>query len=497
MKSIFHGKGKRKALVMRTTTSLLLLAFFLVNANLCLQLLTISGSGERYDSHGLFGTSANDHAPDLLLGSAIWDGNEQETLYNFKVIYQDQDNDAPSYVRANVNGISRPMGPVNETDVDYSDGRTYEVMVRVTPGICVFYFTCSDGNFTCTTNQTAIVVDEPSSDSGPSPLEIYLVVIIVIGVALIVLVVGFMAYKRRFIQKAKITVVNPTPRHPFSPGEFKEFASRIDSGLENGHAAAMQQPTQDEYITPVDTMASFSAPELGLLPPPGATVLPTQQDIPPPPVLPSNTVDDSTGIRNISTIDDTSGQENAGNAIINADNLDASTSNPPERLQEDPETENLENQQDELTGGDMELSQDGVPSDSGNAGMVMNEAPDLDGGEQDDTSLNEPVGTGGTMENERTLVPTRAVGPIEPRAEAEIRKKMKIYKYVCKNCKIKTIVKNPDPSYIYLCPNCEKELTLLARCKNCGSSIALKSQDVLSSSEGGFECPICHENVIP
>ncbi|MFX0099840.1 MAG: hypothetical protein ACFFCS_09665 [Candidatus Hodarchaeota archaeon] len=479
----YYKQKKQRMIYLRILACIVVILFIFIN---CIPISFYLRNKEPSGNSIVIGpmaTSANDNAPVLIFGAKIANGSEQDTVYDFKVVYLDQDNNAPYYVWAVVDSVQYSMVPEDPGDVNYTDGCTHALPtpIELEPGNHTFHFTCSDGNYTCTTTPLSFSVDNPGPEY--TPLGVYIVLMGIAGAIFAAVVSGFTIYKKGFVNKARITVVNPTPRHPFSPGEFKEFAARIDSELPDVNTRAPRTPSPpiEEYVTPLNAYTSFMPPDSGLLPPSTTEDYLINQDEPDTSGFQGGTVDDSTGIRTRPVDAGTSQQSNLPRATFIEENEDGESAVTPE----------------EYPDGNINTSSDGSePSIQVQSGQISQEDPRANDNEAGASFLKGDVDTNVKLESTHVTVPTKAIGLVEPRVEARLGKTMRISKYVCKQCKIKTLVKNPEPGCIYLCPRCEENLTLLARCKNCGSSLAMKSQEALLSSEVIIKCPICHEKVV-
>ncbi len=69
----------------------------------------------------------------------------QSILFNFSVRYTDQDNDGPAYVNVRINGTAYPMTRVDDSDSNFTNGCTYQLITPLQPGTYVHSFECSDG----------------------------------------------------------------------------------------------------------------------------------------------------------------------------------------------------------------------------------------------------------------------------------------------------------------------------------------------------------------
>jgi len=99
----------------------------------------------------IFIISVNSYAPTLeSLGFSPAYGNF-ETLFKFRVVYSDQDNNAPFYVNLRLNNKVFSMEKSDSTDHNYRDGCIYQYSISLSPRRYIYSFECYDLMFTCET----------------------------------------------------------------------------------------------------------------------------------------------------------------------------------------------------------------------------------------------------------------------------------------------------------------------------------------------------------
>ena len=89
----------------------------------------------------------NLYQPSLVNGSVFPKSGDQATLFNFTVLYQDLDSDAPTFINVRINGTSYSMEKVDIFDNDYLNGVSYQYKTYLSPELYnyTYYFECSDG----------------------------------------------------------------------------------------------------------------------------------------------------------------------------------------------------------------------------------------------------------------------------------------------------------------------------------------------------------------
>jgi hypothetical protein len=120
---------------------------------------TIDLGGGNYYAYDFIGTNApmeiivNDYSPELTQGSVNPQSGNQASLFNFTVVYTDQDNNPPFDIDVFINGTSYSMVQQNPFDTNYTDGCIYEYSTYLNPDPFnyTYYFECNDGIFSNST----------------------------------------------------------------------------------------------------------------------------------------------------------------------------------------------------------------------------------------------------------------------------------------------------------------------------------------------------------
>ncbi|MBN2150023.1 MAG: DUF4350 domain-containing protein, partial [Candidatus Lokiarchaeota archaeon] len=127
---------------------------------------------------------AENASPLLHLAQVVCDTQSDPAICTFRVIYQDLDNDMPSYVHVFVDGVQHGMYKEVSTDVDYTDGCAYVLSLSMAPGTHAYHYAASDALHLVTTPDTTLAVPEPPN--GVSAVLIpWLVAIAGIGLAVV------------------------------------------------------------------------------------------------------------------------------------------------------------------------------------------------------------------------------------------------------------------------------------------------------------------------
>lgn len=97
----------------------------------------------------LFHAKPNDFAPKLSAGNVIPKIGYQNTLYNFSVIYSDQDDNNPIKMDVIINTIRYSMSKVDFNDNNYTDGCLYQFYTYLPSSTLnySYYFKCDDGKY--------------------------------------------------------------------------------------------------------------------------------------------------------------------------------------------------------------------------------------------------------------------------------------------------------------------------------------------------------------
>ncbi len=89
-------------------------------------------------------TAAN-AAPTLTSGAVSPTSGTVDDLFTYTVVYTDADNDAPAYVRVDIDGTTHSMSASNTGDTDHSNGKAYEYSTTLDAGSHTYRFRASDG----------------------------------------------------------------------------------------------------------------------------------------------------------------------------------------------------------------------------------------------------------------------------------------------------------------------------------------------------------------
>lgn len=131
------------------------ITFTLINLNfipdvyywrVCPHFESFTGNWSEYFT---FDLSVNYYPPTLDFSSVTPNQGDQFTLFNFTVIYFDQDNNAPQYLNTIINGVSFIMEKLNSLDTNYIDGCIFQYLTTLPFSIqnYTYAFNCSDGKY--------------------------------------------------------------------------------------------------------------------------------------------------------------------------------------------------------------------------------------------------------------------------------------------------------------------------------------------------------------
>ncbi|MFX1488232.1 MAG: hypothetical protein ACFFBI_03730 [Promethearchaeota archaeon] len=115
-----------------------------------------------WSGYHTFNLSSNYFSPKLDFGSVSPNQGDQFTLFNFTVVYFDQDNNSPFFLNVTINGESYIMEKVDSLDYEYSDGCEFQYLTTLpsAPLNYTYSFVCSDGkysNFTSSFNNLQVI----------------------------------------------------------------------------------------------------------------------------------------------------------------------------------------------------------------------------------------------------------------------------------------------------------------------------------------------------
>ena len=102
-----------------------------------------------WSDYFMFNLTYNEDSPILTSGSVLPELGDQFSLFNFTVIYTDQNNNSPEFVNVSINGTINAMEKVDPLDFNYSDGCLYQFLTYLNPDSYnyTYYFNCSDGKY--------------------------------------------------------------------------------------------------------------------------------------------------------------------------------------------------------------------------------------------------------------------------------------------------------------------------------------------------------------
>jgi len=100
----------------------------------------------------------NDKVPTLASGQVNPVTGNQQTPFNFTVMYADADNNVPQYVRLTVNGTIYAMTKVHPANNNYAAGCQYQVTTTLPIGVYGYSFSCFDGIFSANTSMYSLAV---------------------------------------------------------------------------------------------------------------------------------------------------------------------------------------------------------------------------------------------------------------------------------------------------------------------------------------------------
>ncbi len=98
-------------------------------------------------------------SPELTFDSVVPEKGNQNTQFNFSVIYTDPNNDPPTHIYLLINETPYPLQKQNPLDINYSDGNIYQYITYLTPGNYFYSFVCSDGIFFNSTKSSILMVN--------------------------------------------------------------------------------------------------------------------------------------------------------------------------------------------------------------------------------------------------------------------------------------------------------------------------------------------------
>jgi hypothetical protein len=99
------------------------------------------------------------NTPPYLNGARVFPRHGDVTSeFNFKVYYNDVDNDPPKFVFINIDGINYSMNEYYKGNINYSDGKAYWYETKLNVGNHTFQYFSSDGDVNCSTEKINLSV---------------------------------------------------------------------------------------------------------------------------------------------------------------------------------------------------------------------------------------------------------------------------------------------------------------------------------------------------
>jgi len=116
------------------------------------------------------------HAPELSKGKVDPISGDESELYTFSVVYTDDDNDKPFYVRITLDGETMSMEPStegssNERDGDFTNGEKYIYETELDADRHGYSFEASDSYEVATTEEWGLKVDEVEEEDDDDVVD--------------------------------------------------------------------------------------------------------------------------------------------------------------------------------------------------------------------------------------------------------------------------------------------------------------------------------------
>jgi PKD repeat protein len=89
----------------------------------------------------------NTNVPTLSGQSVLPGSGNQNILFTYSVVYTDLDDNAPMYVHVRIDGIEHTMMQVDPSDLDFTNGVTFQYSTYLAPAAHTYGFTCTDFTF--------------------------------------------------------------------------------------------------------------------------------------------------------------------------------------------------------------------------------------------------------------------------------------------------------------------------------------------------------------
>ncbi|MBM4249895.1 MAG: PKD domain-containing protein [Euryarchaeota archaeon] len=123
-------------------------------------------SGSENGRFLLLNRTIPNNPPELSAGTVSPSSGTNSTLFVYRVTYTDADDEAPSFIRAVVDGTEYAMTKQDGSDITYTDGAVYELRTTLLVGAHKYRFEASDGKGPVRLPATGDY-DGPSVGTGP------------------------------------------------------------------------------------------------------------------------------------------------------------------------------------------------------------------------------------------------------------------------------------------------------------------------------------------
>jgi WD40 repeat protein len=127
---------------------------------------SLVASGSENNRFLLLNRTIPNNPPSLSAGSVSPASGLNSTLFVYRVTYTDADDEAPSFIRAVVDGTEYAMTKQDGSDITYTDGVVYELRTTLLVGAHKYRFEASDGKSPVALPATGDY-DGPNVNSGP------------------------------------------------------------------------------------------------------------------------------------------------------------------------------------------------------------------------------------------------------------------------------------------------------------------------------------------
>ncbi|MEM2900322.1 MAG: hypothetical protein QXT63_05975, partial [Thermoplasmata archaeon] len=146
--------------------------------------------------------------PQLSFGGVSPPEGDITNLFTFSVTFTDFTNTPPNSVTVHIDGIAYIMGPEDDLDTNYSDGKIYSYSTRLNVGTHTYMFSATSGNLTIHYPPNGLPISGPTvTDAGLQNYAqccagfTYALIATVIIIVVVFILIGIYLFKKKNLKE--------------------------------------------------------------------------------------------------------------------------------------------------------------------------------------------------------------------------------------------------------------------------------------------------------